>query len=251
MKKLYFITIFHILMIRVYSQACTNNDCYYDEATITIKTEQSPPPLPYYNQPACPQDGYLWQPGYWAWGTNDYYWVPGVWVAAPSAGLVWTPGYWSYRNSWYGWHPGYWGSHVGYYGGIDYDFGYFGNGFYGGKWEGDVFQYNTAVWKVNRAVVHNIYKSNVPKRVERNLSSYNGFPGGIRYQPSADEQAAIKETHRQMTPEQAQHQQAAAGDRSQYFRHIEDKPTYTSMSKPGGTRFDKNGRAKRNAAAQK
>ena len=27
-----------------------------------------PPPLPDYEQPQAPGDGYLWTPGYWAWG---------------------------------------------------------------------------------------------------------------------------------------------------------------------------------------
>ena len=30
---------------------------------------------------------------------------------------------------------GYWGPVVGFYGGIDYGFGYFGRGFEGGRWE--------------------------------------------------------------------------------------------------------------------
>jgi len=45
-------------------------------ASITI----APPPLPAYEQPICPGDGYLWTPGYWAWDGSDYYWVPGTWV---------------------------------------------------------------------------------------------------------------------------------------------------------------------------
>jgi len=26
-----------------------------------------PPALPFYEQPICPSDGYLWTPGYWAY----------------------------------------------------------------------------------------------------------------------------------------------------------------------------------------
>jgi len=40
------------------------------------------------------------------------------------------------------------GPTVGFYGGINYGFGYFGNGFYGGRWEGGHFFYNTSVWHV-------------------------------------------------------------------------------------------------------
>ena len=32
---------------------------------------------------------------------------------------------------------GYWGPHVGYYGGVNYGFGYMGVGFAGGAWRGD------------------------------------------------------------------------------------------------------------------
>jgi hypothetical protein len=42
--------------------------------------DQAPPPLPDYEQPQAPGDGYLWTPGYWAWGGGGYYWVPGGWV---------------------------------------------------------------------------------------------------------------------------------------------------------------------------
>ncbi len=43
----------------------------------------------------------------------------------------------------YVFHAGYWGPHVGFYGGVNYGFGYSGSGFYGGRWEGGHFAYNT------------------------------------------------------------------------------------------------------------
>jgi len=46
----------------------------------------APPPLPVYVQPPCPSPGYVWAPGYWAYGDDDYYWVPGTWVLAPESG---------------------------------------------------------------------------------------------------------------------------------------------------------------------
>src|SRR5258707_13059183 len=86
------------------------------QVTITF----APPPLPVYDQPFCPGDGYIWVPGYWAYGDDDYYWVPGVWVLAPEPGFLWTPGYWGFEGGNYGWQPGYWGPHVGFYGGVNY-----------------------------------------------------------------------------------------------------------------------------------
>jgi len=38
----------------------------------------APPPLPDYEQPPIPAPGYIWTPGYWGWGEEGYYWVPGI-----------------------------------------------------------------------------------------------------------------------------------------------------------------------------
>jgi len=48
-------------------------------AQVGISIRIAPPPLPVYEQPICPGDGYIWTPGYWGW-SDDYYWVPGTWV---------------------------------------------------------------------------------------------------------------------------------------------------------------------------
>jgi len=47
--------------------------------------------------------------------------------------------------------------HPGFYGGVNYGFGYSGVGFVGGEWRGGRFAYNTAVVNVNRTVIHNTY----------------------------------------------------------------------------------------------
>ena len=49
-------------------------------AGVFVSVTIAPPALPVYTQPVCPGDGYLWNPGYWAYGDAGYYWVPGVWV---------------------------------------------------------------------------------------------------------------------------------------------------------------------------
>lgn len=103
----------------------------------------APPPLPQYDQPIAPGDGYIWTPGYWAFGSGGYFWVPGTWVLAPYDDALWTPGYWGYAQTSYFWNAGYWGPTVGYYGGINYGFGYFGLGFYGGCWRDHRFFYNS------------------------------------------------------------------------------------------------------------
>src|ERR1700682_2150926 len=110
-------------------------------ADVAVSITVAPPAIPVYTQPICPHEGYLWTPGYWAYGAAGYYWVPGVWVEPPQVGMLWTPGYWAFRNGVYLWHRGYWGPHVGFCGGINYGFGYGGVGFFGGRGNGGIFAY--------------------------------------------------------------------------------------------------------------
>ena len=126
-------------------------------AGILITVNVAPPVLPVYEQPPCPQEGWMWAPGYWAYGDDGYYWVPGQWVPAPYQGALWTPPWWGWDGGHYRFHDGYWGDRVGYYGGINYGFGYMGVGFAGGEWRGDRFAYNTAVMRVNTNIIHNTY----------------------------------------------------------------------------------------------
>jgi hypothetical protein len=104
---------------------------------IGITVDLAPPPLPVYDQPPLPEPGYMWTPGYWAWAPEGYYWVPGTWVQPPQPGLLWTPPWWGWADGRYAWHGGYWGTHVGFYGGVNYGFGYGGDGYHGGRWDGD------------------------------------------------------------------------------------------------------------------
>ena len=134
---------------------------------VEVHATEAPPPLPDYDQPPCPEDGYLWTPGYWAWGGGGYYWVPGTWVQPPRVGVLWTPGYWGFVGGVYAFHAGYWGPHVGFYGGVNYGFGYVGVGFVGGRWAGNSFAYNRTVNNVNVTNVHNTYNETVVNNVTR------------------------------------------------------------------------------------
>lgn len=174
-------------------------------AQIAISVSFGPPALPVYVQPPCPAPGYIWTPGYWAWDDDygDYYWVPGTWVPAPEPGYLWTPPWWGWDNGVYIFHEGYWGPRVGFYGGIDYGFGYPGEGFYGGRWDGDHFYYNRSVTNVNITNVQNVYNETVINRnVTVNRVSYNGGPGGLKVQPRPQDEVAARERH--MGPVQAQ-----------------------------------------------
>jgi hypothetical protein len=248
MKKLFLL--FSICCLAA-SNAFSQDDVYYtgDEATVSVKAETPPPALPTYVQPACPYEGYLWTPGYWAWAAAGYYWVPGVWVSPPHLGYLWTPGYWGFYHGYYGWHGGYWGEHIGYYGGVNYGFGYGGVGFYGGRWEGNSFRYNTAVVSVNTAVVHNTYVSN--EGVSANVSSRASFngPNGVQAHPVASEKTAANENHLQATSEQQSHQVAASNDKQAFASANHGKPSTAAMATPGGQRFSAAGHATTSAGS--
>ena len=104
-----------------------------------VYATQPPPPLPEYTQPPCPGDNYYWTPGYWDYANGGYYWVPGTWVLSPYVGALWTPPYWAFSDGRYTFNSGYWGDYIGFYGGINYGFGYTGRGYYGGYWNGNNF----------------------------------------------------------------------------------------------------------------
>src|SRR5207248_1468717 len=183
-------------------------------AQVDISVNFAPPVLPVVEQPPCPVEGYLWTPGYWGY-EDDYYWVPGAWVAPPSVGLLWTPAWWGWNNGAYVFNQGYWGPTVGFYGGINYGYGYTGNGYWGGRWSGNTFQYNTAVTRVNTNVVHNTYINNsVNKQVTANRASFNG-PNGVNAQETAAQKAAAANAKKVgPTSQQLGRQQAAAKDQN-------------------------------------
>src|SRR5256886_14145384 len=184
-------------------------------AQVGISVNFAPPVLPVYEQPPCPVAGYIWTPGYWGWGAGDYYWVPGVWVAPPTVGLLWTPSWWGWNNGAYVFNQGYWGPTVGFYGGINYGYGYTGNGYWGGRWRRNTFQYNTAVTRVNTNVVHNTYINNsLNKQVTANRASFNG-PNGVNAQPTAQQKAAAANAKKMPpTSQQLSRQQAASKDQN-------------------------------------
>src|SRR6266540_1673180 len=171
-------------------------------ASVYVSVGFAPPPLLVYEQPLLPAPGYIWVPGYWAWGPDGFYWVPGTWVLAPYIGALWTPGYWGWDDGLYIWYPGYWGPRVGFYGGINYGFGYFGVGYYGGYWRNGVF-------------------------------SFNGGTGGIVAQPTAAERLAQHDRHLAWTPVQARHEQAARTDRAQLASVNQGVPRITATSRAG------------------
>jgi hypothetical protein len=169
-------------------------------ASITI----APPELPVYDQPASPGDGYIWTPGYWAWD-GAYYWVPGTWVMPPQAGFLWTPGYWGWSDGGFSFNDGYWGPTVGFYGGIDYGFGYSGHGYQRGR--------NVRETTANRV-------------------SYNGGNGGINEHATAQEEAAAHSRHLPAVTAQTQHAWTARNNPQQRATANHGVPAVVATARP-------------------
>ncbi|GGA06492.1 YXWGXW repeat-containing protein [Dyella caseinilytica] len=173
-----------------------------------------PPILPVYVQPAIPAPGYIWTPGYWAWNGYAYYWVPGTWVLAPFYGALWTPGYWGWVGGVYAFHPGYWGTHVGFYGGVNYGYGYGGVGYVGGHWGAGGFYYNRSVNQFGGVHITNVYNQTVVNNTYISRTSYNGGQGGLAARATPQEMAYARDPHN-VGPIAAQQQQMTAASHNQ------------------------------------
>jgi hypothetical protein len=205
-----------------------SNSVDYGDAA--AQADQAPPPLPDYDQPPLPGDGYIWTPGYWAWSPDaGYYWVPGAWVMPPYEGALWTPSWWGFHGGSYFFFSGYWGPYVGYYGGINYGFGYIGRGYEGGYWHGNRFQYNRNV-NIIRINIGNVYSHPVQAQAAR--FSYNG-PGGARLRPAPAELNAMRQPHR-VAPmsAQVQMQRDAQQNRAQFANQNHGRPTAVVAPRP-------------------
>jgi len=202
------------------------------QVAVGISVRIGPPVLPIYAQPICPGPGYIWVPGYWAYGLDGYFWVPGTWAFPPEVGLLWTPGYWAFEDGFYAWSPGYWGPEVGFYGGINYGFGYTGVGFFGGYWRGGAYYYNRSVTNVNVTVVRNTYNTTVINN-HVNRVSFNGGRGGISARPTSEQVAAEREHHFAMTSEQNRHFETARTDRTLLASVNHGRPQVAATPRPG------------------
>lgn len=201
--------------------------------SLSISVGIAPPPLPIYVQPPCPEDGYIWTPGYWAYGPDGYFWVPGTWVLAPEPGFFWTPCWWGWSDGVYVFHAGYWGPVVGFYGGINYGYGYGGRGYEGGYWNGNRFYYNRTVNNVAQVRVANVYSRPVVNAGGASRVSYNGGAGGTRFRPTAAEQRAGSQRHLSPTSAQSEHVDAAAGNRELRASENRGKPAIAATRRPG------------------
>jgi len=204
----------------------------FAQVAVGISVGFAPPELPVYEQPLCPGDGYIWTPGYWAWDGEDYYWVPGTWILAPEVGFFWTPPYWGWGGSAFLFHEGYWGPAIGFYGGINYGFGYFGHGYEGGRWDNGHFFYNRTVNNINVTEIHNVYNTRVTYNTESHVS-YNGGQGGINARATSEEEAAARGRHVPPVAAQTQHMEAARGNQELRASVNHGRPPIAATAKPG------------------
>jgi hypothetical protein len=207
------------------AQAVYDADLSDEEAT------QEPPPLPDYDQPPPPDPDYIWTPGYWAWSPEGYYWVPGAWVEPPYVGALWTPGYWGFYGGRYRFHHGFWGLHIGFYGGINYGYGYTGYGYYGGYWRGGHFFYNREVNHIDPRVVGRVYDYHVREDRFAGRPSFNG-PRGITVRPRPAEIAVLHERRYAPLPAQTELRQQSMQNRQQFYRDNHGRPAMTVASRP-------------------
>jgi hypothetical protein len=227
MRRAYFVILFSLAVAGLAVPVAS------DAQVICTGNASPPPELPVYEQPPIPASGYIWTPGYWGIGPLGYYWVPGTWVLPPSVGLLWTPGYWGWRDGIYVWNAGYWGPHVGFYGGVNYGFGYGGAGYEGGRWDNGVLVYNRTVNNFGNVTITHVYEKTVYVEPGASRVSFNGGSGGTTVRPTQEEQAAAHDQHVAAVPSQLQHERTASENKAMLASENHGTPTIAATTKPG------------------
>ncbi len=165
---------------------------------------------------------------------------------APLQSALWTPGYWGFYGGRYLFYPGHWGLHIGFYGGINYGFGYVGLGYEGGYWNGGHFFYNRAYNNINVRTVHNTYNYNAGNRgsynhgnnnYNNNRNNNNPRPSyrggaGVQARPQPSERAAAHEPTAPRMNTQVQHAQNYRGVSGQYAAQNHGRPATPAVSRP-------------------
>jgi hypothetical protein len=123
------------------------------------------------------------------------------------------------------------GDHIGFYGGVNYGYGYGGAGYEGGYWNNGVFAYNRTVNNFGGVHITNVYNKTVNANAPR--TSFNGGAGGTTVQPTHEEEAFAHEQHVPPTAGQVQHEKTASTDKSLLASVNHGRPAIAATSKPG------------------
>jgi hypothetical protein len=121
---------------------------------------------------------------------------------------------------------------VGFYGGVDYGFGYDGAGFEGGYWRGRDFFYNRAVMRVGPTFARNVYYHPVGYHSNYRHVSFNGGPGGVRARASHEQMAAEHEHHFAFTSGQQRQERMAFADHSLRADYNHGRPPVAATVRP-------------------
>ena len=147
--------------------------------------------------------------------------------------MLWTPGYWAFVAGAYAFRPGYWGPHVGFYGGIDYGFGYNGAGYFGGRWDNGRYFYNGAANNFGAVHVADIYSEKIVNNTTITRVSFNGGEGGVAAKPTNQELLAEKEPHIPASKLQVDHARASSMRGEQFVSTNHGKPAIAATERPG------------------
>ena len=130
------------------------------------------------------------------------------------------------------WNAGYWGPHIGFYGGVNYGFGYGGIGYEGGRWDNGVFAYNRTVNNFGGVTITNVYEKTVIVDPNATRVSFNGGSGGTTVRPTPEQEAAAHEQHVAAIPAQLQHERTASANKALLASENHGQPTIAATSKP-------------------
>ncbi|HEY5103363.1 MAG TPA: hypothetical protein VII70_11320, partial [Steroidobacteraceae bacterium] len=111
-------------------------------------------------------------------------------------------------------------------------YGYGGNGFEGGYWQGGHMYYNRSVMNMTNVHVSNVYNKTVIVNNNTRVS-FNGGNGGVRAQPTQTELAAVHDRHVAPTPMQTEHVRTASSNRALLASVNHGAPAIAATSKPG------------------
>ena len=120
---------------------------------------------------------------------------------------------------------------MGFYGGIDYGFGYTGDGYYGGHWDHGSFFYNRAVNNITNVRITNVYNETVIVNTTVNRTSFNGGNGGTSARPTPQQEAFGRAQHVEATPVQLAHVEAASRDRALFSKQNHGEPAVAATAR--------------------
>ena len=124
------------------------------------------------------------------------------------------------------------GPHVGFYGGVNYGFGYGGVGYEGGRWENGVFAYNRTVNNFGSVTITNVYEKTVIVDPGATRVSFNGGSGGTTVRPTPEQEAVAHEQHVAAIPAQLQHERTASANKALLASENRGQPTIAATAKP-------------------